>query len=133
MPAGLSVRPVVFERTSEAFPGLPTFLHQSAYYAAEKDGTQGYSFAMYPTSVIRYLPRVTPTMTQGAEWLPESFSADEIDAYDCILVHADAARAEHLFQNRQAEVRLAFHEADWWAYLTPTSARSPQTGDHEHD
>jgi len=120
MPAGLRVRPVVFDRASVAFPGLPAFIHQSAYYAAEKGGTQGYSFAMYPTSVIRYLPSVVPTMTQGAEWLPESFSVDELDAYDCILVHSSSDRAEQLFQSSQADVRLAFHEADWWAYLTPS-------------
>ena len=133
MPAGLRVRPVVFERTSEAFPGLPAFLHLSAYYAAQKGGSQGYSFAMYPTSVIRYLPGITPTMTRGAEWLPEAFSTDELDAYDCILVHSRSDRAGELFRSRAAELRLAFHETDWRAYLTPSYAGREQTGVSAHD
>jgi hypothetical protein len=131
MPAGLRVRPVVFERSSRAFPGLPTFMHLSAYYAAVKGGLQGYSFAMYPTSVIRYRPNVTPTMSHGEEWLPESFSAGELDTYDCILVHSHADRTLELFNSRARDAQLVFHEADWWAYLKTSSARSTsrqQTG-----
>jgi hypothetical protein len=46
MPAGLRIRPLIFDRGSEAFPGLPAMLHLSAYYVPEKGGSQGYSFAM---------------------------------------------------------------------------------------
>jgi hypothetical protein len=118
MPNGLGIRPIVFDRTSEVFPALPALLHLSAYYVPEKAGHQGYSFAMYPTSVIRYAPGVTPTMTRGAEWRPEAFSAaEELDRYDCFLVHSSTDRALELFGDRAPEVTLAFHEAGWWAYL----------------
>lgn len=120
MPNGLSVRPVVFERAGNAFPGLPAMLHLSAYYAAEKGGRQGYSFAMYPTSAIRYSSDVVPTMSGGSEWHPEYFSADEVDSYACILVRSQSDRSAELFRERVRDVRLAFHEADWWAYSTPT-------------
>jgi hypothetical protein len=36
LPAHLRVRPVVFDRNSETFPGLPGHLHLTAYYQAEK-------------------------------------------------------------------------------------------------
>jgi hypothetical protein len=52
MPAGLRIRPLIFDRGSEAFPGLPAMLHLSAYYVPEKGGYQGYSFAMYPTAAV---------------------------------------------------------------------------------
>jgi hypothetical protein len=130
MPPGLSIRPLVFERTSEAFPALPALLHLSAYYVPEKAGRQGYSFALYPTSVIRYLPSVTRTMDHGEEWHPETFSArDELDQYDCFLVHSSSDRSSELFAERAPELRLAFHEAGWWAYLN----RSALTALHAHD
>jgi hypothetical protein len=119
MPEGLSIRPIVFERTSEVFPDLPVLLHLSAYYLPEKAGRQGYSFAMYPTSVIRNAPSVVPTMDSGAEWHPESFSAQiELDRYDCFLVHSDSDRSVELFGDEAPGVSLAFHEGSWWAYLT---------------
>ena len=120
MPTALSVRPIVFERDGSAFPGLPAMLHLSAYYAAEKGGRQGYSFAMYPTSAVRYRPGVVPTMSGGSEWHPEYFSESEVDSYDCILVRSVTDRSAELFNARAADVRLAFHERDWWAYATPT-------------
>jgi hypothetical protein len=118
MPAHLRIRPVVFERTGAAFPALPTALHLSAYYVPEKAGIQGYSFAMYPTSVIRYVPGVVPTMDHGSEWNPEWFSASEIADYDCFLVHSASDRSAELFGTRSNEVNLAFQEQGWWAYLT---------------
>jgi len=115
-PSSLSVRPIVFERNSSAFPGLPALLHLSAYYMVEKGGIQGYSFAMYPTSVIRYVPTFVPGMGGGAEWHPESFSADaEITAYDCFLVHSSEDPAP-IFGDRIADVTLDFHADGWWAY-----------------
>jgi hypothetical protein len=125
MPSGLSIRPLVFERDGDAFPGLPAMLHLSAYYAAEKGGRQGYSFAMYPTSAVRYGASVVPTMSGGSEWHPEYFSETEVDAYDCILVRSATDRSAELFTARAGDVRLAFHERDWWAYATPTFPTSP--------
>ena len=117
MPAGLRIRPLVFERESEAFPGLPAMLHLSAYYVPEKGGYQGYSFAMYPTSVVRYHPDIVPTMDRGAEWHPEWFSAaDELDGYQCFLVRSSQDRSAQLFDTRVDQVSLVFHEQGWWAY-----------------
>jgi hypothetical protein len=116
-PPDLHLRPVVFERNSEAFPGLPALLHLSAYYMVEKGGLQGYSFAMYPTSVVRYLPAITPGMGSGAEWHPEWFSAPaELPLYDCFLVHSVTDRTSTLFGASANAVTLDFHEGDWWAY-----------------
>jgi hypothetical protein len=115
-PGGLSVRPVIFDRNSSAFPGLPALLHVSAYYMVEKGGLQGYSFAMYPTSVIRYVPTFVPGMGGGSEWHPESFSADaEVGAYDCFLVHSSTDPSA-IFGSRSRELSLDFHEDGWWAY-----------------
>jgi hypothetical protein len=101
-------------------------LHLSAYYAAEKGGRQGYSFAMYPTSAVRYSSRVVPTMSGGSEWHPEYFSKTELDSYDCILVRSTTDRSAELFNERASDVRLAFHEREWWAYATPTFATDPR-------
>jgi len=46
LPAGLAMRPLVFDRNTRVFPGVPAYLHYSAYYCVDKGGTQGYSFAM---------------------------------------------------------------------------------------
>jgi len=117
MPAGLRIRPLIFERGSEAFPGLPAMLHLSAYYVPEKGGYQGYSFAMYPTSVVRYRPEIVPTMAYGAEWNPDWFSsAYELAGYDCFLVHSLSDRAAQLFDAELDRVSLVFHEQGWWAY-----------------
>jgi len=117
MPAGLRIRPLIFERESAAFPGLPAMLHMSAYYVPEKGGYQGYSFAMYPTSVVRYHPDIVPTMDRGAEWHPEWFSsADELTGYQCFLVKSSIDRASELFDAQIQQLNLVFHEQDWWAY-----------------
>lgn len=117
MPAGLYIRPLIFDRGSEAFPGLPAMLHLSAYYVPEKGGYQGYSFAMYPTSVVRYHPDIVPTMDRGAEWHPEWFSAaEELGGYHCFLVHSALERSAELFDAQAEQMSLVFHEQDWWAY-----------------
>jgi len=117
MPAGLRIRPLIFERESAAFPGLPAMLHMSAYYVPEKGGYQGYSFAMYPTSVVRYHPDIVPTMDRGAKWHPEWFSsADELTGYQCFLVKSSIDRASELFDAQIQQLNLVFHEQDWWAY-----------------
>ncbi|HYQ26649.1 MAG TPA: hypothetical protein VER04_05495 [Polyangiaceae bacterium] len=117
MPPGLRIRPLIFERDSDAFPGLPAMLHLSAYYVPEKGGYQGYSFAMYPTSVVRYHPEVVPTMDRGAEWHPEWFSAAyELGGYDCFLVHSALDRSLELFGTELDQLYLVFHERGWWAY-----------------
>jgi len=117
MPAGLRVRPVVFERGSEAFDGLPALLHLSAYYAAEKGGFQGYSFAMYPTSVVRYTESAPQGMFGGAEWQPQRFSAaDELPLYDVFWVKSSSDRARELFGDHRGAVALVFHQQDFWAY-----------------
>jgi len=129
MPAGLSIRPIVFERTSEAFPALPALLHLPAYYVPEKAGRQGYSFAMYPTSVIRYQPGLVPTMDGGAEWHPEWFSAEsELGQYDCFLVHSVGDRSLALFGAHAPDMALAFHEQAWWAYVAPASLAFHEKG-----
>jgi len=117
MPAGMRIRPLVFDRGSRAFPGLPAMIHLSAYYVPEKGGYQGYSFAMYPTSVVRYRPEVVPTMDGGSEWHPEWFSApDELGGYHCFLVHSSQDRSLELFGEQRHLLSLVFHEQGWWAY-----------------
>ncbi len=131
MPSGLSIRPIIFERDGAAFPGLPAMLHLSGYYAAEKGGRQGYSFAMYPTSAVRYSTNVVPTMSGGSEWHPEYWSENEVDDYDCILVRSATDRSAELFATRAGDVRLAFHERDWWAYATSSfPSFSASSNDH---
>jgi hypothetical protein len=105
LPAGLAMRPVVFERGSTSFPGLPALLHLPAYYAAEKGGRQGYSFAMYATSVLRYTPEIVPGMQGGAEWHPEDFSADaELPLYDCFVVHSRSGALRRSARRGRLEV-----------------------------
>ena len=117
MPAGLRIRPLIFDRASVAFPGLPAMLHMSAYYVPEKGGYQGYSFAMYPTSVVRYHPDIVPTMDRGAEWHPEWFSAAyELGEYQIFLVHSALDRSVELFDAQVDRLSLVFHEQGWWAY-----------------
>ncbi|HVW27945.1 MAG TPA: hypothetical protein VHC69_21425 [Polyangiaceae bacterium] len=124
MPPGLSMRPIVFERNSTSFPGLPVLLHVSAYYMVEKGGLQGYSFAMYPTSVIRYAPAFVPGMRGGAEWHPEWFSPElEVGAYDCFLVHAGADPIA-IFGARGHDLSLDFHDDGWWAYRSTSPQAS---------
>ena len=114
LPAGLAMRPLVFERDTRVFPGVPAYLHYSAYYYVEKGGTQGYSFAMYPISVVRLKPDVRITMPGGAEWRPDLFRASEIDEYDYFLVRSDEDRGPELFGS--ARVGLDAHVGSWWGY-----------------
>jgi hypothetical protein len=117
LPENLSVRPLVFDRESHAFPGTPTLVHFPAYYTVEKGGTHGYSFAMYPLSVIRYSQHVSPTMQGGAEWRPEDFDAErEAERYDYFLVHSSLDRTEALFGSLGDAIELDAREGSWWAY-----------------
>jgi hypothetical protein len=117
---GLAMRPLIFDRQSRVFPGVPAFLHYSAYYYVEKGGTQGYSFAQYPLSVVRYRPDVVPTMTHGAEWRPDWFRPEEIPTYDCFLVRSAIDRSGELFAGTPVE--LEAHAGNWWAYARRESA-----------
>lgn len=128
LPAGLSMRPVIFDRESNVFPGVPAFLHYSAYYYVEKGGSQGYSFAMYPISVVRYRPHVTPGMQNAAEWQPERFrAASEVPEYQYFLVRSGADRTAQLFKD--APVTLHGRFGPWWGYVrTGVDLRHPGGG-----
>lgn len=124
LPENLRVRPLVFDRTSPAFPSVPALVHFPAYYTVEKGGTQGYSFAMYPLSVVRYREHVVPTMSGGAEWRPEDFdAATEAEHYDYYLVKSGFDRHELLFGSVGDQVVLDARVGDWWGYAASTRAK----------
>jgi hypothetical protein len=125
LPAGLAMRPLIFDRDSRAFPGVPAFLHYSAYYYVEKGGFQGYSFAMYPLSVVRYRAQVFATMQGGAEWRPDLFSRDEIPDYDYFLVRSASDVGPQLFAD--TDVELTAHADEWWGYTRRHSALAALT------
>jgi hypothetical protein len=119
LPPGKAVRPIIFQRDTRVFPGVPAYLHYSAYYYVEKGGSQGYSFAMYPLSVVRFRPEIKASMQGGAEWLPELFQREETAEYDYFLVRDQRDRRLELFGDEAVE--LAAHVGSWWAY-----ARRPE-------
>src|SRR5262249_36817861 len=115
--AGLSIRPIVFERASHAFPGIPAHLHLPAYYSVEKGGHPGYSFAMYSISVVRFRPGTHIKMAGGAEWAPERFEAAlEAFDYDYFIVKSPLDRPDTLFPEPARQAVLDQHIGDWWGY-----------------
>ncbi len=117
LPRGLSIRPLVFDRASRAFPGIPAHLHVPAYYALEKGGSAGYSFAMYSISVVRLRAGVHAKMAGGAEWAPERFDAErEADEYDYFIVRSAVDRTSSLFAGESPVAVLDQHIGDWWGY-----------------
>lgn len=117
LPEGLSLRPLVFERGGRAFPGTPAHLHVPAYYAVEKGGSAGYSFAMYSISVVRFRPGVRVLMGGGAEWSPGWFDASrEAQDYDYFLVKSSTDRGSQLFPGPHPEAALERRAGDWWLY-----------------
>ena len=121
----------MFDRVSPAFPGTPALIHFPAYYTVAKGGTQGYSFAMYPLSVVRYRAHVEPTRVGGAEWRPEDFDAtSEAKHYDYFLVKSSFDRTKSLFQGAGNTIALDARMGDWWGYRASRAsaravARSP--------
>jgi hypothetical protein len=117
LPSGLAIRPVIFDRTSRAFPGVPVYLHYSSYYQVEKGGRQGFSFAVYPSSAIRFRGARPPLMDAGAEWNPKAFDASrEASLYDYFLVRSEVDRTAELFDDARAPIELNAHVEDWWGY-----------------
>ena len=91
-------------------------MHLPAYYQVQKGGTQGYSFAMYPISVVRYRPGVAPRMAGGLEWRPEAFDfGRERASYDVFVVHSAHDRSKELFGGAPG-VTLEGRHGNWWAY-----------------
>jgi hypothetical protein len=133
---GRAVRPLIFERESEVFPGVGAYLHYSAYYHVEKGGTQGFAFARYPTSVVRERAPGPRVMADGAEWNPSTFdSAREVPHFDYFMVRSKRDRAFELFA-RGPDVRLVSRHGDWWAYealpLRSAASNSLETDAGEH-
>jgi hypothetical protein len=117
LPSGLSVRPLIFDRDSRAFPGIPAHLHLAAYYAVEQDGSSGYSFAMYSTSVVRYRRGTRVLMGGGSEWVPERFDAErEAPDYDYFIVRSRVDRSTELFPGPAPAAVLEQRVGEWWGY-----------------
>ena len=117
LPSGLAIRPLIFERSGAAFPGVPAHLHLPAYYSVEKGGSPGYSFAMYSTSVVRFRPGAVIRMGSGQEWVPETFdAATEAADYDYFIVKSSTDRTATLFSGSNVDVRLDQRVGDWWGY-----------------
>ena len=129
LPPGLAIRPLVFDRTSSAFPGIPAHLHVPAYYSLEKGGSAGYSFAMYSISVVRLRTGVRPKMAGGAEWAPERFDAErEGSDYDYFIVKSATDRTSTLFSGQPPVAVLDQHVGDWWGYRRARGAVSSVVG-----
>lgn len=117
MPPDLRVRPIVFEPITRTFPGLPALNHLPAYYHSSKGGLSGYSFAMYPSSPLKYRDGVVSLMGGGLEWLPSAFRAEaELPNFDCFLVHSRPDRTDELFGRVRTEVSLRKRVGNWWNY-----------------
>ena len=117
MSPNLRIRPIVFEPQCAAFPYLPALNHLPAYYSVSKGGFQGYSFAMYPSSPVRYRADILPMMAGGMEWAPEAFRVDfEASLYDCFLVHSVQDRTFALFGGYTQAITLRAHVGNWWNY-----------------
>jgi hypothetical protein len=118
LPEGLKVRSLVFERESPAFPSVPSLLHLPVYYQVEKGGFHGFSFAIYPSSVIRFRePRTLPHIAGGMEWHPELFDApNEVPLYDYFIVHSSTDRTRELFADSPDPIVLDAHFGSWWGY-----------------
>lgn len=132
LPSGLAMRPIIFARETQAFPGVPAYVHYSAYYFVEHGGFQGYSFAMYPTSVVRYRAGVKPGMLNAAEWRPELFDERaEVPEYDFFLVRSDSDREKELFERSPHPIVLTRRLGPWWGYEKASpklSVTSPSEG-----
>jgi hypothetical protein len=117
LPPGLRVRPLVVARTGNAFPGVPVYLHFPAYYQAEHGGYLGYSFARYPTTLVRYRPGVDAGMSEDEEWKPELFdAARDVPRYDCFMVRSATDMGASLFRGAPRTIDLAAHVGMWWVY-----------------
>lgn len=117
LPAGLRLRPLVFERSGNAFPGIPAHLHLPAYYSVEKGGHPGYTFAMYSISVVRSKRGAKVMMWGGAEWAPETFDErTEANDYDYFAVRSTVDRSAQLFGSQPALAVLDRHVGNWWGY-----------------
>jgi hypothetical protein len=125
LPPGLSLRPLVFDRVSRAFPGIPAHLHVPTYYAVEKGGSAGYSFAMYSISVVRLRPGAPIRMGGGAEWAPERFDVTREGAdYDYFVVKSAADRSSRLFPGPEPAAVLERRVGEWWLYRRAVSGRT---------
>lgn len=131
LPRGLRMRPIVFDAESQAFPDLPVFTHLPAYYFVAKGGTQGYSFAIYPSSAIVYREGFNAKMHSGEEWDPEAFRIEaELPDYDCFLVHSKHNRTQVLFGTLPGAVGLRAHSGDWWSYCRTMGPGSATPSSH---
>lgn len=122
LPSGLRLRPLIFDRDSRAFPGVPAYVHVSAYYHVEKGGFPAYWFAVQRAAVIRYRVGHGPLMTPGSEWVPERFdAAREADRYDYFLVRGKSAEPA-LFVSSPLPVVLDACRGSFCGYHTARAA-----------
>jgi hypothetical protein len=130
LPAGLRVRPLIFQRDSRAFPGAPAYLHVSAYYHAAKGGIPAYSFATFSSSVIRYRDGHSSPLAPGMEWVPERFDASaEAELYDYFLVRGGPAHLE-LFAKSPLPIALDACQGSFCGYARGAlTARPPWRGE----
>lgn len=119
LPMRLRVRPIIVNRATEGFPGVPAFLHFAAYYQAEKGGYLGYSFGRYFTNFVHYLPGVDIGMAEDQEWNPQLFDARrEVSKYDCFIVRMDRDVGRILFARSPRKVSLVAQAGMFWVYRT---------------
>lgn len=117
IPAGLQLRALVFDRESRAFPGMPLFLHLPSYYLVEKGGRLAHSFAVYPNSVIRFQPGVSPEIRHGAEWKPLEFDIrEEALRHGYYVVKSAVDRGSQLFAGTPVPIVFDAREGDFWGY-----------------
>jgi hypothetical protein len=124
LPAGLRVRPIIFDRNSRAFPGAPAYVHVSAYYHIAKGGLPAYWFAVQRNAVVRYREGYGPRMSPGSEWTPNRFDAAlEAPHYDYFLVRGNS-QGRALFVNSPLPIVLDACRGSFCGYRTAPASTS---------
>lgn len=107
---------LVIDRDSAVAP-VPVYLHQAAWYSAEKRGVEDVSFALYFFELVRYRYDYVPRAGLAFGWMPEHFRWKNFkgSGYRYFLIRQKQDTAE-MFRGADCDVHLVARSGEWWLW-----------------
>lgn len=109
---------LIYDKSSDVYPGINSYLHYPAWYQAEKQGLVDFNFAVFFSQIIRFKYSHIPTSILRYGYSPELFDWDKNQGwqYRYFIVRSDKQAIDNIIKKPNCLPTLTKLSGQWALY-----------------